>query len=140
MRTRVITSVLLVFGLLMPALPTAAQAATAKLGAKCTKAGATAKAGSVTLVCKKSKGKLVWQKYVETAECKQAKAQYTLQLKSYQDIIAKITEARAATTGLTGADADALRKQIDATEESVKPLKSLVDQLAALTTQICKLG
>lgn len=118
---------------------TSASAATAKLGAKCTKAGATAKSGSLTLVCKKnSKGKLVWQKYVESADCKAAKAKYAGQLAQYNDIIAKIAEAKTAAASLTGPDADVLKAQIAGTEESAKQLKILVDSLASLTLQLCK--
>lgn len=138
-KTSLIAMVVVLFAALAPA--SSAQAATAKLGSTCKKAGLTAKVGLAQLVCKKNaRGKLVWQKYVESADCKQAKAQYATQLKAYEDILAKIAQARAAAGSITGTDADVLRKQIDATEESVRPLKVLVDQLSALSIQICKLG
>lgn len=131
---------------LVAALPSIATASTTKaavkIGAKCTKSGATSKVGSTKVVCKlNTKKVLVWTKVVvESAECKAAKAQYATQQKAYADIIAKIAEAKTAAAGLSGAEADALRAQINATEQSVKPLETLVTQLATLTTQICKLG
>lgn len=127
-------------------LPAASSAApvksVVKIGAKCTKLNATAKIGSTKVVCKRNAKKvLVWTKVVvETAECKSAKAQFVTQQKAYADIVAKIAEARAAAAGLSGAEADLLKAQINATEESVKPLKAMVDQLSSLTTEICKLG
>lgn len=126
-------------------LPGVAHATTAKaavkIGAKCTKSGATSKVGSTNVICKKnSKSVLVWTKVVESADCKSAKANYATQQKTYSDIVAKIADAKKAAGNLTGADADALRAQIASTEASLPSLKSLVDQLALLTTQICKLG
>lgn len=133
--------VLSLVGLLPAASSASPMKAAVKIGAKCTKSGATAKVGSTNVICKRNSMKvLVWTKVVESTECKAAKVQYASQQKAYADIVAKIAEARTAAAGLTGVEGDALRTQINSTEESVKPLKTLVDQLAALTTQICKLG
>lgn len=127
---------------MMPAVSEARPTkAAVQIGAKCTKSGATTKVGSTNVICKQnSKKVLVWTKVVETQECKAAKARYATQLKSYQDIVAKIGEAKAAAAGLTGAEADKLRAQISETEDSVKLLQTLVDSLSGLTLQICKLG
>lgn len=143
MRTHIArTSVIGLLIFLLPTfVPASASAATAKIGASCSKAGATATTATARLVCKKnSRGKLVWQKYVESADCLQAKAQYANQLRAYQDIITKIAEARTAAAGLSGTQAEQLRIQINGTEEAAKQLKALVDSLAGLTAQICKLG
>lgn len=135
----------IVAALSLAVTPTVASAATTKaavkVGAKCTKSGATAKVGSTSVVCKKNSRKvLVWTKVVESKDCKDAKANYATQLKTYNDIVAKVADAQQAAATLAGAQGDALKAQIASTEASLPSLKTLVDQLSLLTAEICRLG
>lgn len=138
----VATAAVLSLSLMGPAagamLPASVKTAV-KAGATCTKLNATAKVGSTTFVCKKVSGKLVWAKYVPSAECKSARAQYATQNKAYLDIMAQITTAKTALDGISGTAADELRTQITGLESGIKPLETLVKQFKLLSDQICSI-
>jgi hypothetical protein len=111
-----------------------------KVGAKCTKLNAKAKVGSVSVVCKRINGKLIWAKVAPSAECKSARAQYNTQLESYNKILSQLADAKKSLEGIAGTDADALRTQITDLEKGVQPLAALVKQFKTLADQICAIS
>lgn len=113
---------------------------TVKVGARCTKLNAKAKAGSTNVICKRVNGKLIWSKVVVSADCKKAREQYAAQDKSYKDVLAQIATAKKSLEGLTGAEADGLRTQINELEKTVQTLVPVLKQFKTATDQICALS
>jgi hypothetical protein len=111
-----------------------------KVGTKCTKVNAKAKAGSVNLICKRVSGKLIWAKVKVSADCKDARAQYATQLKAYEDVLAQLNSAKAALADIKSSEADGLRTQVNALEGTVKTLAPVLKQFKTATDQICALS
>lgn len=111
-----------------------------KVGAACTKLNAKAKVGSTAVVCKRVNGKLIWAKVTVSADCKKARDQYNSQNASYTAILKQLSDARKSLEGLTGADADALRNQVNDLEKTIQSLSPVLKQFKIATDQICALS
>lgn len=117
---------------LTAALPSVATAVTVKsavkVGAKCSKSGARAKAGSVPVVCKRNAKKvLVWTKY-ESAACKEAKADQAEQLKMVADVKKQIADFLAS--GVPEDQKKSITELMNTMEDAVK-------ELTAKTALLC---